>query len=90
MGMSDGLRAASRLLDRIGADRVELVTVTGSRVSLQPADLNQGEQIARALGLSVPMDHRMVTPGYTLWSGDVDGLEVQIRAKLRQPTKAWP
>lgn len=90
MGVSDALRMASHLLDRIGAERVELVTVTGSRVSLQPADLGQGEQIARALGLDAPMDHRMVTPGYTLWSGDLDGLEVQVRAKLRQAVRAWP
>jgi hypothetical protein len=88
MGMSEGLKAASRIVDRVGADRIELVTVTGNRVSLQPADLNQGKQIARMLGLDVPMDHRMVTPGYTLWSGDVDGMEVQVRAELRRPIGA--
>lgn len=86
--MRGGLSAASRILERIGADRIELVTVTGNRVSLQPANLREGEQIARMLGLNVPMDHRMFVPGYTLWSGEVDGLEVQVRAALRRPIRA--
>lgn len=83
-GINDGLMAAARFLDFVGADRIELVTVTPNRVSLQPADLNQGEQIARALGLTMPMDHRMFVPGNTLWTGDLDGFEVQVRSVLRQ------
>jgi hypothetical protein len=76
--------AAARFLDFVGADRIELVTVTPNRVSLQPVDLNQGEQIARVLGLTMPMDHRMFVPGNTLWTGDRDGFEVQVRSVLRQ------
>lgn len=83
-GINDGLTAAARFLDLVGADRIELVTVTPNRVSLQPADLNQGEQIARLLGLTMPMDHRMLVPGNTLWTGDRDGFEVQVRSVLRQ------
>jgi hypothetical protein len=84
MGISDGLRAASRILDLVGADRIELVTVTGNRVSLQPTHLKEGEEIARTLGLDVPLDHRMFVPGNTLWTGIVDGLEVQVRSVLRR------
>lgn len=83
MGIGDGLRAASRFLDLIGADRIALVTVTPNRVTLQPADLNQGEQIARGLGLNLPLDHRMLMPGNTLWTGDRDGFEVQVPSVLR-------
>ncbi|WP_369374466.1 hypothetical protein AB1046_08985 [Promicromonospora sp. Populi] len=81
--INDGLIAASRFLDLVGADHIELVTVTSNRVSLQPADLNEGEQIARALGLNNPMDHRMFVPGNTLWTGERHGLEVQVRSVLR-------
>ncbi|MFI8524894.1 hypothetical protein ACIGB8_10625 [Promicromonospora sukumoe] len=84
MGINDGLAAASRFLDLIGADRIELVTVTPNRVSLLPADLKEGEQIARTLGLTVPLDHRMFVPGNTVWTGERDGLEVQVRSMLRQ------
>jgi hypothetical protein len=84
MGISDGLRAASRFLDIVGANHIELVTITANRVSLQPADLNEGEQIARTLGLTTPLDHRMFVPGNTLWTGERDNLEVQVRSVLRQ------
>lgn len=84
MDVGDGLSAASRILALVGADRIELVTVTSNRVSLQPTHLKEGEQIARELGLDVPLDHRMFVPGNTLWTGERDGLEVQVRSVLRQ------
>jgi hypothetical protein len=75
------------ILHEIGPDRVELVTFTRDRVSLQPADLTEGEQIARTLGLDSPLD-RMFVPGHTLWTGQVHGLEAQVRSQLRQPVGA--
>jgi len=72
------------ILDAVGPDRVELVTFTRDRVSLQPADLAEGERIARTLGLDSPLDHRMFGPGHTLWTGSIDGVEVQVRSALRQ------
>jgi len=84
MGVNDGLAAAARFLDLVGADCIELVTVTANRVSLLPADLKEGEEIARTLGLTVPLDHRMFVPGNTVWTGERDDLEVQVRSVLRQ------
>ena len=84
MDIGDGLTAASRIVALVGADRIELVTVTRNRVSLQPTHLKEGEQIARELGLDVPLDHRMFVPGNTLWTGERDGLEVQVRSVLRR------
>jgi hypothetical protein len=83
-GINDGLIAAARFLDLVGKDRIELVTVTPNRVSLQPTNLNQGEQIAGLLGLTMPIDHRMFVPGNMLWTGERDGFEVQVRSVLRQ------
>jgi hypothetical protein len=34
------------------------------------------------------LDYRMFIPGHTVWSGDLFGLEVQVRAELRQPIGA--
>lgn len=76
---------APRLLADIGMSRIELVTFTSDRLCLHPADLEEGEQIARAVGCDFPLDHRVFVPGHTLWTGIVDGLEVQIRSVLRQP-----
>jgi hypothetical protein len=80
--------AAEEAITQIGEQRIELVTLTSGRVSIQPVNLHDGEDIARSLGLTLPIDHRMFIPGHTVWSGDLFGLEVQVRAALRQPIGA--
>lgn len=80
----DALDVVAAILNEVGTDRIDLVTFTRDRISLQPADLAEGEQIARTLGLDSPLDHRMFVPGHTLWTGQVDGLEVQVRSVLRR------
>ena len=80
------LDAVKAALVEVGEERLELVTATGNgRVIIQPARLDDGESIARTLGLDSPVDHRMIGPGYTLWSGTRDGLEFQVRGALRHP-----
>lgn len=78
--LSDALNA----IRAVGPNRIELVTVTKNRICLQPADLDDGEQIAHALGCDLPLDHRMFVPGHTLWTGTRHGLEIQVRSVLRQ------
>ena len=68
----------------VGADRIEIVTLTRDRICLHPTNLGDGERIAVALGCDLPLDHRMFVPGHTLWTGVVGGLEVQVRSVLRQ------
>lgn len=68
----------------VGSHRIEVVTITRNRMCLHPSQLADGEAIARALGLNLPMDHRMFVPGHTLWTGERDGLEAQVRSVLRQ------
>lgn len=75
-------------LSQAGAHRIESVTIARGWVCMQPADLSDGERIARELALDMPLDHRMTEPGYTVWSGDRDRLEVQVRAALRQRDRA--
>lgn len=84
--MSLALDAVKAALVEVGEERVERVETTGNgRVTIQPARLDDGESIARALGLDSPVDHRMISPGYTLWSGTREGLEFQVRGALRHP-----
>lgn len=77
------MRIVARVLRTVGAHQVEIVTLTRGRICLQPVDLSQGEQIARALGCDLPLGHRMFVPGHTLWTGQAEGLEVQVRSALR-------
>lgn len=71
------------LLRHVRADWIEVLTVTPERVCLQPWHLDDGESIARALGLDHAIDQRMMEPGYTLWTGTWRGVEVQVRGALR-------
>jgi hypothetical protein len=80
------LRVVAGVTETVGQERIELVTFTRDRVCVQPRILTDGEQIARALGLDFPIDQRMFVPGHTLWTGVVQGLEIQVRGALRQLT----
>lgn len=71
----DAVRAVGPDRDRHADSRSDL---------FQPVHINRGEQIARTLGCDSPLDHRMFVPGHTLWTGECDGLEVQVRSALRQ------
>lgn len=77
-------------LAMVDPERIAQVTLTRRHISLQPADLSDGERIAAMLGCDVPLDHRMITPGFTDWSGEVGGLEVHVRGTLRRPAGARP
>jgi hypothetical protein len=82
------IRAASDLLRETGSHLIEVVTITRTRLGLQPRHLRDGQAIAQELGLDLPLDHQMFVPGHTVWTGDRYGLEVQVRAELRRPTGA--
>lgn len=78
------LRVVAAVLDMVGPERVELVTFTRDRINLHPVNLDDGEDLARALGCDLPLDHRMFVPGHTLWTGVRGGMEIQVRSALRQ------
>lgn len=78
---------ARRITSSIGNERIELITMTRDRICLQPTRMDDGERIARAIGCDLPLDHRMLVPGHTLWTGDIDCMEVQVRSVLRGPRR---
>jgi len=82
--LAHAMRVATEAVRAVGSDHIEIVTLTRGRICLQPVHLNHGEQIARALGCDWPLDHRMFVPGHTLWTGEHDGLEIQVRSALRE------
>ena len=79
------LDVAARALQQVGPHRVELVTVARGWLLMQPEHLPDGETLAQELRLPLSLDHRMITPSYTVWSGDREGLDLQVRAELRRP-----
>ncbi|MCF4122063.1 hypothetical protein L1785_13855 [Antribacter sp. KLBMP9083] len=75
-------------VSKIGLERIGSITLTPDRISLVPRHLTEGEEIAKALGCNSPLDHHILTPGFTDWTGQVSGLEVHVRATLRRPEGA--
>jgi hypothetical protein len=88
MPLLRAVATAAEMIRRTGPERIELVTITRDRLSLQPTELADGRQIAQLLGLDLPLDHRMFEPGHTLWTGEVHDLEVQVRSVLRRPVES--
>jgi hypothetical protein len=82
------LGTAIGMVAKVGGERLDVVTVTRNRVCLAPRNLDEGEQIARLLKCKTPLDHRTTVPEYTLWTGQREGLEVQVRSALRGPAGA--
>jgi hypothetical protein len=82
------LSVAAEALTTVGPEQIAQVTLTHGRICLQPADLSAGERIATMLGCDVPLDHRMISPGFTDWSGEREGLEIHVRGTLRRPVGA--
>lgn len=72
-------------LATVGLDRIGAITLTPYRMSLEPKNLADGEDIARALGCTSALDHHILTPGFTDWTGQLSDLEVHVRATLRRP-----
>lgn len=77
------LETAADIVRKAGRDQVAMITTARSWLCVQPRDLSDGERIADLLGCDTPLDHRLLVPGCTLWSGQRDGLEVQVRSRLR-------
>ncbi|MBE1877756.1 hypothetical protein [Myceligenerans pegani] len=77
-------------LAEIGAGQIAMATLARGWICLQPVRLDDGEQIAHILGCTNPLDHRLLVPGHTLWTGTRDELEIQVRSSLRKPARrAW-
>lgn len=83
------LGTAIGLVAKIGGERLEVVTVSRNRMCLHPRDLHEGEQIARELHCTNPLDHHLTVPEYTLWTGAHGDQEVQVRSVLRDPARSF-
>jgi hypothetical protein len=79
----DVLQAVDQILEAAHVEHVAGLSIRGDLLAIQPSRLADGEDIARALGLTAALDHIHAEPPITDWTGDVAGLEVHVRAALR-------
>jgi hypothetical protein len=81
--LNDVLAAVGQILDVVGEERIGSMTFSsGAVIAIQPSHLDQGEAIARALGLTTFVEHTSVVPPVTHWSGTWAGAgqcEIHVR-----------
>ena len=71
-----------RILVELGPGRITRAAVAQA-IMLEPRDRQDGEQVARELGLDQAVDHTRPGRECTVWSGTHRGVEVQVRVSLR-------
>ena len=74
-----------QILDALGPGRIARATVAWA-IMLEPQDLDDGEPVARELGLEYVVDH--TRPGHesTTWWGTYLDVEVQVQTSPRRTT----
>lgn len=82
--MMDAVATVLEILERVGAEKIALVTVGRQMLSIQPSQLDEGESIARALQLTGAHDYPTAVPAFTDFSGNVGVLEVHVRGALHR------
>ncbi|GAB4087134.1 hypothetical protein GCM10028784_37640 [Myceligenerans cantabricum] len=93
--LTESAGAAAGILLRIGDYRLRCVEMYQGHLSLHPARRSEGRELAELLGLVTRQDFPGVTPGFTLWTGRWEGIDVSLYADLderpRQRTvRVWP
>lgn len=74
------LAVVKEILDEAGEEHVASIAFTRSRISIQPSRMDQGEAIARRLGLGEGIEQTSCVPPVTDWCGRRDEiLEVHLR-----------
>ncbi|MDR7381169.1 hypothetical protein [Promicromonospora iranensis] len=81
--LNNVLTAVVQILDVVGEEQIGSMTFSsGAVIAIQPSHLEQGEAIARALGLTSFIEHTSVVPAVTDWSGTWAGAgqcEIHVR-----------
>ncbi|GAA2223118.1 hypothetical protein GCM10010413_15040 [Promicromonospora sukumoe] len=72
--------ALIEILDVLGEERVAGLTILRGSVRIEPSRLSDGVVMARELGLTEGVVHRLATPAVADWSGTVAGLECHVRS----------
>jgi hypothetical protein len=91
--LADSAAGAADLLAEVGDARIKWVEVFRDHLVVHPARLVEGADIAAQLGITVATDYPATKPGFTVWTGRWNGMEMFVYAELRGTTRsirAWP
>jgi len=91
--LADSAAGAADLLAEVGDARIKWVEVFRDHLVVHPARLAEGAEIAAHLGITVATDYPATKPGFTVWTGRWNGMEMFVYAELRgtaRSVRAWP
>lgn len=78
--LKEVLAVVEQILDEAGEEHVASIAFSRSRISIQPSRMDQGEAIARRLGLGDGIEQTSCVPPVTDWCGRRDELlEIHLR-----------
>lgn len=91
--LADSAAGAAELLAEVGDARVKWVEVFRDHLVVHPARLIEGADIAAQLGITAATDYPATRPGFTVWTGRWNGMDMFVYGALRGSTRAprsWP
>lgn len=83
----------AHLLAEVGDARIKWVEVFRDHLVVHPARQSDGAAIAAQLGITVATDYPATRPGFTMWTGRWNGMDIYVYGELRGPVRAvrsWP
>ena len=91
--LADSAARAAALLAEVGDARIKWVEVFRDHLVVHPARLVEGADIAAQLGITVATDYPATRPGFTIWTGCWESMDMFVYGTLRGSTRAvrsWP
>jgi hypothetical protein len=91
--LTDSAAGVAALLAEVGDTRIKWVEVFRDHLVVHPARQSEGAAIAAQLGITVATDYPATQPGFTMWTGRWNGMDMYVYGDLRGSTRAvrpWP
>jgi hypothetical protein len=91
--LADSAAGVATLLAEVGDARIKWVEVFRDHLVVHPARQSEGAAIAAQLGITVATDYPATRPGFTMWTGCWNDMDLFVYGELRGTTRAvrsWP
>lgn len=91
--LADSAVGVRALLEEIGDARVKWIEVFRDHLVVHPTRRSEGAAIAAQLGITVATDYPATRPGFTMWTGCWNDMDLYVYGDLRGSTRevrAWP
>ena len=91
--LADSATGVTALLREVGDSRIKWVEVFRDHLVVHPSRRSEGAAIAAQLGITVATDYPATRPGFTMWTGSWNNMDLYVYGELRGSTRevrSWP